>query len=332
MAETGSWNTRLEWIDWMKAVGIYLVVLGHFYSFGEKFIYVFHVPLFFVISGFLNKKESDGQVFWEKLWFNLAVPMLLMVLVSFLYHSVLQCLKGTFIMIDAYWLVRNLVFGMVAGLDTLWFVYTLILLKIIYQFCPSNKFFYLLTIVMLVLAYVYNNNDLSMCPFFIKESSAIVNICLAYPFFAFGVLMRNYKEVLKAMNNKAALIIMFACGLLFVFLCSTYNGYVGLFGCNYGGNLFLFLIGAVAGTVMVWALSKFIGCSPKTITIISRGTIIILGFHKILIDLARTFFTPSIFDIVFAMLILLLFIPLVIAIENYFPLMAGKYRINKINR
>ena len=331
MAEAKERGNRLDWIDWMKAIGIYLVVLGHFYSYGEKFIYVFHIPLFFVISGFLNKKETDVQVFWRKLWYNLVIPMLLMAVANFAYHCILQFFKGVFSPVDAYWFVRNLSFGMVAGLDTLWFVYTLILLKIIYQFCHSNKYFYLLTTVMLALAYVYNNNDLSMCPFFIKESSAIVNICLAYPFFAFGVLMRNYKEVLKAMNNKAALSTMLACGLLFVFLCSTYNGYVGLFGCNYGGNLFLFLIGAVAGTVMVWALSKLLGCAPKTITIISRGTIIILGFHKILIDLARTFFTPSVCDIVFAMLILLLFIPLVIAIEYYFPLMAGKYRIKNKN-
>ena len=45
MAETIVRDNRLAWIDWMKALGIYLIVLGHFYSVGEKFIYVFHVPL-----------------------------------------------------------------------------------------------------------------------------------------------------------------------------------------------------------------------------------------------------------------------------------------------
>ena len=133
----------MDWIDWMKAIGIYLVVLGHFYSYGEKFIYVFHIPLFFVISGFLNKKETDVQVFWRKLWYNLVIPMLLMAVANFAYHCILQFFKGVFSPVDAYWFVRNLSFGMVAGLDTLWFVYTLILLKIIYQFCHSNKYFYL---------------------------------------------------------------------------------------------------------------------------------------------------------------------------------------------
>lgn len=324
-------DNRLVWIDWMKTIGIYLIVLGHFYSIGEKFIYTFHVPLFFVISGFLNKKETDGQVFWRKLWYNLAVPMLLMAVINFGYHCISQLFKGTFTLVDAYWFVRNLAFGMVAGFDSLWFIYTLIVLKVVFQFCHFDKFFYALTAVMLALACLYNNSDLSVFPFFISEPNAIVDLCTAYPFFAFGVLLRNYKEMINDLNNKVMLIVAFACGLFIVVLCSTYNDYVGLFQCNYGGNIFLFLAGAVAGTVMIWALSKLFGCTPKFIFIISRGTIIILGFHKILIDLVWAFLPPSVFDVVFAALILLLFIPFIIAIENYFPLMAGKYRIKSKN-
>ena len=327
MAETRVRDNRIEWIDWMKALGIYLIVLGHFYSVGESFVYVFHVPLFFVISGFLNKKETDGRVFWKKLWYNLAVPMLIMAVINFAYHSILQFFNGSFSPADAYWFVRNVAFGMVSGFDTLWFVYTLILLKIIYQFCHSSKCFYAFIAVMLALAYVYNHSDLSGMLFFLNEPNAVVDLFTAYPFFALGVFLRNYKEMLVAMNNKAILVAMFACGLLLVTLCSMYNGSVGVYRCNYGVNLFLFLTGAVAGTVMVWALSKFLGYAPKTISVISRGTIIILGFHKIMIDFVWAFFTPSVFDVVFAILIIVLFIPFIVIIEKYFPLMAGKYRI-----
>lgn len=327
MTETGVCNSRLEWIDWMKAIGIYLMVLGHFYSVGEKMIYVFHVPLFFVISGFLNKKETDGRVFWRKLWYNLAVPMLLMAVINFVYHCILQLFNGIFSLADAYWLVRNLAFGMVAGLDTLWFVYTLIILKVICQFCHSDKLFHALTVVMLALAFVYNNSNLSGYPFFLNEPNAVVDVCTAYPFFAFGVLMRNYKAVLNALNNRTVLAAVFACGLLLVVLCSTYNGYVAVYRCNYGGNMLLFMAGAVAGTLMIWALSKLLGCAPKAVAVISRGTILILGFHKILIDLVRAFLTPSVLDAAYAIIILLLFIPFISAVDRYFPLMAGKYRV-----
>lgn len=322
---------RLEWIDWMKAIGIYLIVLGHFYSVGEKSIYVFHVPLFFVISGFLNKKEVDGRVFWKKLWYNLVVPMLLMAVINFAYHSILHFFNGSFSPADAYWFVRNIAFGMVSGYDTLWFVFTLMMLKIIFQYCFSKKLFYSLSVVMMVLAYDYNHSDLSGLPFFLKEPNAVVDVCTAYPFFAIGVLLRNYKEVINAINNKVVLIAAFVGGLLLVALCFMYNGYVGMFCCDYGGNIFLFLVGGVAGTVMIWALSVLFGCAPKNISIISRGTIIILGLHKILIDLVWVFVAPSVLDVVFAALFLLLFIPFIIATENYFPLMAGKYRIKSSN-
>jgi hypothetical protein len=104
-----------------------------------------------------------------------------------------------------------------------------------------------------------------------------------------------------------------------------------MFCCDYGGNIILFLLGGISGTVMIWALSVLYGCAPKIIVIISRGTIIILGLHKIFIDLVWTFVTPSVLDVVFAALILLLFIPFIIATEIYFPLMAGKYRIKLSN-
>ena len=320
-------ENRLEWIDWMKALGIYLIVLGHFYNVGEKFIYVFHVPLFFVISGFLNKKEVDGHLFWKKLWYNLAVPMLIMAVINFAYHSILQFFNGSFSPTDAYWFVRNVAFGMASGFDSLWFVYTLMLLKIIFQYCLSRKMFYSLSVVMMVLAYVYTHSDFSGLPFFLNEPNAVIDVCTAYPFFALGVLLRNYKQMINALNNKVLLIAAFVCGLFVVALCGTYNGYVGMYSCNYGGNIFLFLMGGVAGTVMIWGLSVLFGCAPMVVTIISRGTIIILGLQKILIDLVWAFVAPSVWDVVFAALILLLFIPLIIATEQYFPLMAGKYRI-----
>jgi hypothetical protein len=127
------------------------------------------------------------------------------------------------------------------------------------------------------------------------------------------------------------LIAAFVGGLLLVALCFMYNGYVGMFCCDYGGNIFLFLVGGVSGTVMIWALSVLFGCAPKVIAIFSRGTIIILGLHKILIDLVWVFAAPSVTDVVFAVLVLLLFIPFIIATEKYFPLMAGKYRIKSSN-
>lgn len=330
MAAVTSCSKRLDWIDWMKALGIYMIVLGHFYSVGQKFIYVFHVPLFFMISGFLSKKEDDRHVFWKKLWYNLVVPMLLMAVANFVYASIVQLFEGTFEWKTFYWFARNVLFGMVSGFDNLWFVYTLILLKIIFQYCPSKKLFYSLTIIMLALAYLYNTLDLSGFPFFLKEPNSIIDVCTAFPFFALGIYGRHYKVLFNEWNNKAILMLTFVCGILLVIISMSYNDGVGLHCCYYGGNMLMFLLGGVAGSIMVFAVSKLLGQASSMVSIISRGTIIILGFHKLIIDFVWLFFSASYLDIVFAALIVVLFVPLIIATEKYFPLMAGKYRIKRV--
>lgn len=53
---------RENWIDWAKALGILLVVMGHsVYASDDvtRFIFVIHMPLFFFISGYLFKTAKS---------------------------------------------------------------------------------------------------------------------------------------------------------------------------------------------------------------------------------------------------------------------------------
>lgn len=85
----GSSPARLYWIDWMKAIGMGLIVYGHFSSLYDIYVYVFSVPLFFLISGFLSRRESDRKVFWKKLFFNLIVPLLIICPINYLIKAVM---------------------------------------------------------------------------------------------------------------------------------------------------------------------------------------------------------------------------------------------------
>lgn len=66
-------SQRVEYIDTAKAVGILLMILGHCYYVGTVFklgmwIYSFHMPLFFIISGMFIKPLAfkDGIVKYAK--------------------------------------------------------------------------------------------------------------------------------------------------------------------------------------------------------------------------------------------------------------------------
>lgn len=72
-------SKRIEWIDYLKAFACILVVLGHLLqslqksgidnnqkitSFINWFIYLFHMPIFFCLSGYLYE-ENKTNFSWK---------------------------------------------------------------------------------------------------------------------------------------------------------------------------------------------------------------------------------------------------------------------------
>lgn len=322
-------GNRLPWIDMMKAMGMYLIVLGHFFSLKCEFIYVFSVPLFFIISGFLCKDEEDNSVFWRKLWWNLIVPMFLICTINFLYSVVLSLMHGSFSIADVVKFLVNLILGEHYSLKNCWFVYTLILLKIIHQHVKKLQNQFILAIFFLTCAYILNNED--YCEFLTQlkgSSNAILNTCVSYPVFFIGSCCRRIRADFISINDKFILLGIFICGLFFVYLSGHYNPYVRMYICGYGTDIFWFIVGGCAGTLLVFAIAKLLSCDIYLIRIVSRGTILILGFHGHLIGLVRRFAPdPTIYDFLYAALIVFMFIPVIYFTEKYVPILLGKYRV-----
>ncbi len=80
---------RIEWLDDLKGFAIFLIVLGHVLAtFANmtkalphevsnvffKFIYSFHVPLFFIIAGITFTAKDDFLSFLKKKFFRLMLP------------------------------------------------------------------------------------------------------------------------------------------------------------------------------------------------------------------------------------------------------------------
>ena len=73
---------REKWVDDVKVVACILVVLGHFFQsmtqsailpqtmlhkWFNTTIYYFHVPLFFICSGYLYQKKKDSSLWWKRI-------------------------------------------------------------------------------------------------------------------------------------------------------------------------------------------------------------------------------------------------------------------------
>ena len=182
-------HERLLWIDWMKTIGISLIVYGHFFSLFDIYVYVFSVPMFFILSGFLSKHEKDSRFFGRKIFFNLVLPLIILCTFSYI-------IKWAFFLFSAQPQVSpenplafyiKLLAGVHGAVGTLWFVYTLIILKIILQYTKRLSVHILIGVVFLASAFVINNFEIDLYgdnPF--AKPWAVPNVFICYPFFMIG--------------------------------------------------------------------------------------------------------------------------------------------------
>lgn len=203
-------STRMDivWMDWAKFIGIFLVVFGHLlqrtgdWHYPElqelwNVIYLFHMPLFFVLSGYMYK-ESYG---FKKIFFTLVVPYIIYQLL-FLPAAFAMNVRAEGFSV-AY--LRKQFVGIVLGdgyntsisyYDCLpcWFIVSMIQLRLFFHFVPINKknciLLLILCPVILLLLKVYNI-DLIFC---------LDSTLMAIPYFLTGYALarREFMTIIKS--------------------------------------------------------------------------------------------------------------------------------------
>lgn len=89
-------SSRLTALNSLRGFGILLVVLGHTSQFAGlvHWIFSFHMPLFFIISGMLFHERQFLDSFKKKVA-RLLIPYLFFGIVTFAYWALIErCLRG----------------------------------------------------------------------------------------------------------------------------------------------------------------------------------------------------------------------------------------------
>lgn len=314
----------------MKVLGMYFIIAGHIFPIGYEYIYVFSVPLFFMVSGFLCKFVGDSHVFWRKLYRSLVLPCILICTICMLYDIVALVRQHVFEWPLIPLRLFNMFVGMqgknsmAGGLGTCWFIYSLIICKIIYQNTnqkPIVQLFVLLSCI--IIAALFKVNECNLY-------NALLNVSLAYPFFVGGRALRVLYEQKGVRMTKRYSIEGCIVGIALVFLIQKINGSPWMFNADYGKDLLLFFVGGMAGTLAIFSISLFLPKAKYLITL-SNGLILVLGFQSIVLKLY--FIIPSSFrntltDYTAALFVLLFFIPVIVLAESFFPAILG-YRTKK---
>ncbi len=322
-------SNRIVWIDWMKALAMYFIIAGHCWVPYNQYIYVFSVPCFFIISGYLSHKESTVSIFWTKLLFNMVIPLCIYLIISLCFYNLQMYANGLFNLNNLYQGPILSIIGMqgqnysAGGLQALWFVYTLCICKIIFQFLPKNISWPSLALTLLFLfgCIWINNNGIIVY-------NSIVNVLIAFPFFFVGSILRKYSSLLNRNNILIEVIALFTA-IIVTIICGKCNGDVFLYKCSYGNNIFLCLIGGISGTVFVYIISKWCTLLFKCLnmSVLGGGTMNMLGIHPILIIIFNNIFRLHGWTIyIESLIVFLLFIPINKIVKKHFPLAYGLYR------
>lgn len=234
-------------------------------------IYSFHMPLFFIVSGILNKDLTLKQ-HWKKGMYKLVCPAY-----QILIFDILICILKIMLGHSAYpshseWINGLIIHGGVLWNAPVWFLMTLFMCRLINCSCNylNKKITPAFTIVcVLICAFNVNAN---------LPQWWLTNVIMSFPFFWLGTV-KKYCNVFESdkVNKK---ILLIALGLIWM-VASYWNGYTDInIQCN-GKNYLVFLFTGVTGTWLVVELLKQIERLKisNVLELIGRNSLIILLTH-----------------------------------------------------
>jgi fucose 4-O-acetylase-like acetyltransferase len=213
---------NLAWIDTAKGIGIILVVAGHIFAPTQfsRYIFWFHMPLFFFLSGYLFKKPADPGSFTSKRAWRLLVPYLtylaLLSLPQF-GNIVWDALTQGKSLAEAKTLTWQLLYGgkMLTGwFAAFWFVTCLFCTQQIYAMLSQmiNPSSFTMSMVMVLSLGLATADDCLLKQFTFPLGIDVV--CMAVPIFWLGNVFRT----LSARHQVHTLWWALAVGLTVVYL------------------------------------------------------------------------------------------------------------------
>lgn len=189
-------QSRILWVDTVKALGMFFIVLGHFFPpYISAWIYTFNVPLFFFMSGFLAKKEDNWKIFWRKNFNGLIIPFLLLSILINLPYIISNILDGhrLFSLLLEILLGFHSIDGM-NGCLNMWFVYCLLIVKIVFQLSSNTRLLGVVTLLCVAGMILYHYWGFRL-------KWALSNVLYAYPYFVLGYWFK-VKNIVKNVTEK----------------------------------------------------------------------------------------------------------------------------------
>lgn len=309
---------RITYIDTAKGILILLMLIGHIWNDGfvHDFIYVFHMPAFFLISGMVSSsKEISVQGFGKFILSRirtLLVPYfcfeLYAIAADMICNGIYLNVKGY-----AYQILTLRLFN-----GPLWFLMAMFQIGMLFYFLQGishRKHQSIVTLALLLLV-------MSMPKYsgYIDHSTKV----LALFYMVLGTYLRTFWN--KPISDRGQILLL---GI--TFLVSRAN--IGEMPDYQSGSRVLFLLGSLIGTAMILEISRRL--DHKILQFFGQNSLVILGSHYPIIRLTKHFFQFEEFSTIGGILFFVALVPLevliILFVNRFLPFAAGKGWFRKRN-
>lgn len=321
---------RKLYVDYIKAIGIILVILGHINFANEpvkEWIYSFHMPLFFFATGLTTYKKTLNKTFVINKIQSLMVPYFVWGLIysKLTFENVVKIGYGSYNSISSS-----------DSLTSLWFLpamfISVMIIQLLLYITKKPGWLFIISIALYIIAL--------FTPDIEKGYPWCVDVSLIAAFFIIlGYLFENY--LCKYITGLKWYILLCIIGglmtLTYSFNPVASESYV-LMANKRIGDPIIFLISSIGGCIMTYGFAKLIQelVNYRILSFIGTNTLVIFVIQKPIIAVFEKIF--SIISIyLFAELIITCIGTLVIScilcvlINRFVPCLSGKYGIMKSN-
>lgn len=281
---------RIEWIDIARGIAILFVIIGHSLgnyttSYFTNLIFVFHMPIFFVLSGYLYKIKNKRR-FLKSSYFNLLIPYLGTVVIAFLLYTFYRFHNNNYIVPSRIFSYKELMisslYGIgsvttlpiirykVLGIGAIWFLLAFFIGTQLFNFVmslqiPKNE---LLIKGIIIVLLTYTGTYLQTYVYLPWSINAAL---VAQIFFFSGYIIKRF-ELLDYREHLPLYI------SVVIWLATATIGMFGLDNVNFP-NMYIGLVGGIAASYVVMRFSIFI--SKRSHNKLNNGLKALLCFYGV---------------------------------------------------
>lgn len=273
-------KSRITWLDMAKGYGMIFVILGHLnIGIVRTWIYTFHIPLYFLLSGYVFSEKNNFSTFLKKKCKSMLIPYFCLGIPMLLFDGIGHYILGDYNIQDCIHLLLKFLVQRRAW--TLWFLACLFFLNIFFYIAvkvfKTDKNLGIFSIITTIIGLLYYKFGGVALPW-------NIDVCLmAFPFFFSGYFFKkHYDKIEKYLDDKKTSIVLFIIFGIINVICGFLSFKISgsgleMYGSSYGFAPLTY-ISAFAGILCVIIVSKW--TTIKAIKYIGENSLLYFAWHQ----------------------------------------------------